>query len=150
MNPVTERDEGLTIVLPDQTTCPMFVGRGVKGQCWRCGADLPKYKHKWCSEECALLYARNHSWGFARFEALRRDNWTCQHCGWTEGPSHDQGLEVNHIEARNGMGYGVGCHHHQANLETLCHDCHLVMTKEQRRVRRLIQKGYQQLTLPIV
>ena len=53
-------------------------------------------------------------------------------------------LEVNHIEPREGRGYQSGCHHHLTNLETLCHDCHLVETKRQgaeRRARRRRPEG---------
>ena len=39
---------------------------------------------------------------------------------------------MNHIEPRNGEGYGIGCWNHQENLETLCHGCHLKTTAEQR------------------
>ena len=44
-------------------------------------------------------------------------------------------LEVNHIEPRRGGGYAHGCHHHQANLETLCHRCHARVTARQQRAR---------------
>ena len=116
-----------------------------KGHCWRCDAELPKYRRKWCSDDCALLYARNHSWGFARFAALKRDNHTCQRCGIKVIDSHtypDKSVwaEVNHIDPRCGMGYGPGCHNHQENLETLCHPCHLKTTKKQNSARRLAQR----------
>lgn len=41
-------------------------------------------------------------------------------------------IEVNHIEPRRGRGYGWGCHNHLTNLETLCHDCHVVVTRQER------------------
>lgn len=41
-------------------------------------------------------------------------------------------MEVNHIAPRNGGGYGTGCHNHLSNLETLCHLCHVQVTKNQR------------------
>ena len=113
---------------------------GQKGLCWQCGGILGKYKRKWCGQDCALLYARNHSWGYARDAAFQRDEGICQRCGSV------QGQEVNHIEPRRGQGYGPGCHNHQSNLETLCHDCHVKVTKEQGRIRRLIRDGHQQLT----
>ena len=137
-------------------TCPMIthdmVPEGEKGRCWRCGEALPKYRRKWCSEDCALLYARNHHWGYARIAAIKRDESTCQRCGTKVVDSHyheDKSIwaEVNHIEPRNGMGYGPGCHNHQENLETLCHPCHLKITAEQRRACRLATKGYEQIPL---
>jgi len=54
-----------------------------------------------------------------------------------ECPQYQPWLEVNHIEPRNGQGYGWGCHNHLSNLETLCHDCHVLVTREQKRARRL-------------
>lgn len=42
-------------------------------------------------------------------------------------------LEVNHIDPRRGQGYLAGCHHHQANLETLCREHHVAVTTAQRR-----------------
>ena len=45
-------------------------------------------------------------------------------------------LEVNHKVPRNGQGYHHGCHHHQADLETLCHGCHVEVTTAQGRARR--------------
>lgn len=42
-------------------------------------------------------------------------------------------LEVHHVVARSGRGYGAGCHHHLDGLETLCHGCHAAVTAEQQR-----------------
>lgn len=46
--------------------------------------------------------------------------------------AHLHRLEVNHVEPRRGRGYALGCHNHLANLETLCHPCHVTVTAEQR------------------
>lgn len=43
---------------------------------------------------------------------------------------------MNHIVPRNGAGYGWGCHHHQTNLQTLCHSCHVKVTNAQAAARR--------------
>lgn len=45
-------------------------------------------------------------------------------------------LEVNHITPRCGGGYQWGCWNHQANLETLCHGCHVAETNRQAAERR--------------
>lgn len=95
-----------------------------------CGIPLPKYRRRWCSDSHAIYHAQNHSWGYARETALKRDGFQCVKCGskaW---------LEVNHIFPRMGRGYGTGCQHHQANLETLCHECHVKITNKQRREQR--------------
>lgn len=125
------------------SVCRFLVSPGVKGFCWRCGERLPKYRRKWCSETCALEYVRNHSWSFANRAALTRDHHRCVKCG------SGKNLEVNHIEPRNGMGYGPGCHHHLGGLETLCRTCHVVVTVEQNRIRKLVAQGYQQLTMGV-
>lgn len=68
-----------------------------------------------------------HDWALAKKAAKTRDGHACVTCGSTDR------LEVNHIDPRRGQGYGKGCHHHLDNLETLCHDCHVLVTREQRR-----------------
>jgi 5-methylcytosine-specific restriction endonuclease McrA len=45
--------------------------------------------------------------------------------------------EVNHKEPRVGQGYGFGCWNHPENLETLCHRCHVRVTSQQKRERKL-------------
>jgi 5-methylcytosine-specific restriction endonuclease McrA len=71
----------------------------------------------------------NHAWTNARAEAVRRAKGRCRKCGSSTK------LEVNHVIPRIGKGYGPGCHHHQANLETLCHNCHVKVTNQQRYAR---------------
>ena len=107
------------------------------GTCGACGRALAGRNLWFCKtpqggqygESCRGRYARNHFWQEARDAAVRRDSSKCRRCG-SPGTRHT--LEVNHIEPRNGQGYGIGCHNHQDNLETLCHDCHLTTTAEQR------------------
>lgn len=62
----------------------------------------------------------NHGWHDARRIAHRRSGGRCVICG---APSQ----EVDHIISRNGMGYGLGCHHHQDALQPLCHDDHVAI-----------------------
>lgn len=71
-------------------------------------------------------YVVEHAWGRARRAAKERDGHKCVTCG------SDDRLEVNHIEPRLGKGYGVGCHNHSDNLETLCKPCHSRVTRKQR------------------
>lgn len=123
------------------TDCPEVVERQ-KGLCWRCGAELPARRQHWCSDACGEWWAANHHWGTARFAAMKRDDYQCVKCGaigdrpWWFGQQQTMfpvKLEVNHIEPRRGRGYGNGCWNHQSGLETLCHECHLAVTAEQRR-----------------
>lgn len=50
-------------------------------------------------------------------------------------------LEVHHVVAREGCGYGAGCHHHLDGLETLCHRCHAVTTAQQQHERFTRRSG---------
>lgn len=50
-----------------------------------------------------------------------------------------RGMEINHKIPRAGRGYDQGCHHHLADLETLCHPCHVVVTTAQIRERKGIR-----------
>ena len=109
----------------------------VEGTCGACGKALEGRNLWFCKtppgeqygESCRARYARNHFWQEARNAAVRRDSSKCRRCG-SPGTRHT--LEVNHIEPRNGQGYGIGCHNHLDNLETLCHADHLVVTATQR------------------
>jgi 5-methylcytosine-specific restriction endonuclease McrA len=50
-------------------------------------------------------------------------------------------MEVNHISPLNGSGYGMGCKHHQDNLETLCMACHSAVTAAQAAARAAARKA---------
>lgn len=85
------------------------------------------------------LWCRNHLWGPARHAAMKRDLYACRGCGRVMNRFHND-IEVNHVEPRDGLGYGPGCHHHQDNLETLCHACHVAVTTLQRAIRSARRK----------
>ena len=110
-------------------------------------------------------YNKNHYWGQARFEALQRDDYKCVKCSWPEvidhsiclegkTPKHNRNdtwcykcrrttssgpLEVNHIIPRNGNKEDNSCFHHLDNLETLCHACHVKVTRVQRRHKKAVK-----------
>jgi hypothetical protein len=112
------------------------------GTCGACGRALQGRAIWFCKatrgdeDSCRLRYLRNHDWGYARTEALRRAHHQCR-----RDATHKGKLEVNHVTPREGRGYGLGCHHHQeagpdgGGLEVLCHDCHLAETTRQIRDR---------------
>lgn len=136
--------------------CPLAFGDNDLRLCAWCGTPLDsKRKKRWCSADHGRAWADNHMWTMARGVALKRDG-SCIVCGispyagrvltaaverpWLVEPRTTDvrdwratALEVNHIVPRRGAGYGNGCHHHQDNLETLCHDHHLVVTRAQRQ-----------------
>ncbi len=99
-----------------------------------CAKPLPRRRRRWCSDQCSRVYGQNHDWGNARMAARRRDGYKCVRCESKEK------IEVNHIIPRRGRGYGTGCQHHQTNLETLCHNCHVRITNEQRKDTRNRQR----------
>lgn len=138
------------------------------GRCNRCGEPLPLRKdgvrsltRRWCSPVCDDTFWRNHMWTTARrFALLRAQLPLTERVARAEltdllrwgGPLYSlrprcerchraASLEVNHVLPRNGGGYGNGCHHHQTNLEPLCHPCHVAETTAQIRERLGIPEG---------
>ncbi|MCI6205790.1 MAG: HNH endonuclease [Corynebacterium glucuronolyticum] len=67
---------------------------------------------------------------------LARDHHACTRCGATDVP-----LEINHI-----IGLAEGGATDDANLETLCTDCHRVITLKQIEAGK--QRRYARLHLP--
>ncbi|AMS03558.1 HNH endonuclease [Gordonia phage Guacamole] len=122
-------------LMNDRAKCPWLPYETQPGVCDRCGTALTGRRKRWCSDACMYEWRGEHDWTAAREKAKRRDGRRCVKCGSTRA------LEVNHIVPRVGRGYGFGCHNHQSNLETLCHDCHLVVTKQQAAERRAAQLG---------
>ena len=128
------------VVCPGAGWGPVNRYRGTgNGTCAACGKPLQGKLTWFCRSPawCRDLYLSNHDWGYARAIALRRasprgrkDDAVC-----IRPACDDERLEVNHIKARNGMGYQLGCHHHQDNLEVLCHSHHLAVTALQRGYR---------------
>lgn len=120
------------------------------GLCLRCGKELTGRKRVWCSNRdsdgpasCEAVWVDNHVWGFASRRALVLAGLRlsfregappkCHACGVADSQVR---YEVNHIGPRNGQGYGKGCWNHQDNLEVLCHDCHVAVTRAQRLARK--------------
>jgi len=66
----------------------------------------------------------------ARQAALRRDRFTCQHCGF-HSPT-GKGLEADHV-----VPVDLGGSNEVSNLQTLCRDCHGVKTRAEAEARRV-------------
>lgn len=139
------RDVVMTVFAPPgiDPNCPLLpkLRPHVDGECDRCGKHLPKGRRRWCSDSCATYNYRefllHHDWASARNAALKRAGGKCVRCGVPGKLQYGRySLEVNHIEPRNGGGYGRGCAHHQDNLEALCAPCHQIETNRQRAERR--------------
>jgi 5-methylcytosine-specific restriction endonuclease McrA len=94
-------------------------------RCDWCGRKLPKRRRRWCSQHCANAFLENHYYSRARIAAKKRDKYQCVKCG------AKRNLEINHIIPVLGKHNKHGCWHHLTNLETLCHKCHLIVTKQQ-------------------
>lgn len=130
--------------------CPDWRGFGKPGKCDRCSSPLPPRRSRWCSDECREIFYRHHVWTYAKKDALRRAGNKCEHCGVIsleldrravrsrfsarrESAEYLNRLEVNHKIPRQGRSLGANsCLNHHDNLEVLCHDCHVAVTKEQR------------------
>lgn len=114
----------------------------VAGVCDHCGTPLDGRRRRWCSDTCARVEFNAHDWNQARRAAKKRDGYKCVTCGRPDDvdDNYRSILEVNHIVPRVGKGYGMGCWNHLDNLETLCHDCHVKVTKQQAADRRQAHK----------
>lgn len=62
--------------------CPLAAGPFPPDarRCDWCGTTLQGRRRRWCSDDCADAYSRNHAWTSARAAALRRDV-VCLRCG---------------------------------------------------------------------
>lgn len=123
--------------------------------CRQCGTEIAESR-AYCSDVCRKAFERQHFWNTASSHALtlacpggeshvrderglwKRQQSVCRRCQKSCGLflRHVNGqreAEVNHIVPVNGNRPHFGCCHHQENLEVLCHDCHVTVTKEQRR-----------------
>ena len=127
-------------LVEDRISCPLGAWSGEPGRCQLCNQLIESTRRRtWCSNKCAREWQRNHIWRFARSAAKRRAKYQCQQQGCT---AERRDCEVNHISARNGGGYGPGCHHHLnpdkngvGGLEVLCRAHHAKITAAQAKAR---------------
>lgn len=109
-----------------------------------CRAPLPPGRRAYCSDRHARAFEREHVWWRARVAARRRAGWACHRCGFKPSTvrrdpvarrsylRHQLRLEVHHIDPLDGDYRGVTCANHSANLEVLCHACHVACTAAHR------------------
>ena len=127
-------------LVEERISCPLGAWSGEPGRCQLCNQLIESTRRRtWCSNKCAREWQRNHIWRFARSAAKRRAKYHCQQQGCT---AERRDCEVNHISARNGGGYGPGCHHHLnpdkngvGGLEVLCRAHHAKVTAAQAKAR---------------
>lgn len=118
------------------------------GTCWWCGAALQGRQRRYCSEEHRWIYGTQYYWPAVRFRILMRDGYRCVRCDGTEK------LEVDHIIP---IAHG-GDEFDPDNCRTLCHRCHVVVTREQfppkpkppvlSRAEKMMAEGQLALELP--
>ena len=131
-------------LVEERITCPLGQWTGEIGRCQLCNKLIESTRRRtWCSDKCGREWQRNHIWRFARSAAKRRAKYRCQRPGCS---AERRDCEVNHITARQGGGYGPGCHHHLnpdkngvGGLEVLCHAHHAQVTAAQAKARAAIR-----------
>ncbi|MGA0180506.1 MAG: hypothetical protein ACO3JX_05555, partial [Ilumatobacteraceae bacterium] len=124
----------------ERITCTLSVWQGEAGRCQWCNIRIEVARRRtWCGNACARAYQRNHIWRFARSAAKRRAKYFCERPDCT---AERRDCEVNHRTAREGAGYGPGCHHHldpdqngTGGLEVLCRVHHREITTAQAKAR---------------
>ena len=130
----------------ERITCSLSAWRGETGRCQWCNDKIESPRRRtWCGNACARAWQRNHIWRFARSAAKRRAKYYCQRPGCA---AQRRDCEVNHRAARNGGGYGPGCHHHLdpdpnglGGLEVLCRAHHRDVTTAQAKERAALRRA---------
>ncbi|MEO8163432.1 MAG: hypothetical protein ABI590_06585 [Ilumatobacteraceae bacterium] len=138
--------QDLSPLIAERISCPLSQWTGEVGRCQWCDEPLSGVRRRtWCSEKCGRAWQREHIWRFARSAAKRKARFRCTRMGC---PALRRDCEVNHLEPRNGKGYGPGCHHHllpdrdgRGGLEVLCHVHHAQLTAAQATARALLRRG---------
>jgi hypothetical protein len=120
--------------------CELTAWTGDPGRCNWCNKAIPAGGRRtvWCRDLCRTQWERNHIWRRARIFARRRAKYRCSRPGCTAA---HRDIEINHIDPRNGEGYGPGCGHHQSNLEGLCRAHHREVTSAQASARAAARRA---------
>lgn len=135
--------------------CSASAWAGDPTRCRWCDGELTGRRTRWCSNECANAFGRNHWWSAASAAAKRRDSHRCVECGsgpgaidtgeWASVRRKPVRLEVHHRVPVLGRHDKSGCHHHLDGLVTLCAPCHLDAHRELRE-RERVSDGQLQIT----
>lgn len=139
---------------PMMLACSLSTWSGDKARCRLCDAPLPMRASRWCSYSCRMRAYREHWWNVAS-DAVKRDVAKCERCGASGRTETGRRvrLEAHHVEHARGRHSECSCIHHRANLECVCHDCHVAGHVEERRAARLeanAAAGYgEQLPFPL-
>ncbi len=105
---------------------PLFMQMNLwNKKCW-CGAKIVKPRRKYCCNDHADLWywSIDAYWDSFRMQVLRRDDFTCQVCGFQPKGKHtwdkDSDLQADHIIAivNGGMCFDL------ENVRTICSECH--------------------------
>ena len=92
--------------------------------CVICGGVLPKFKHKYCSDDCFsrwyVAIGGIHDWSILRKKVLKRDHYTCQECVGGEPNIHNTYMEAHHVKPIHDGGEEFN----PDNCITLCRVCH--------------------------
>lgn len=135
-----------------RTPCELTAWDGSTGHCNWCNNPIPAQGRRsvWCRDQCRRQWERNHIWRHARTFARRRAKYYCTRPDCT---AERRDVEINHIDPRNGGGYGPGCHHHQdpsinpatgnlrGGLESLCRAHHQAITSAQATARAAARRA---------
>jgi hypothetical protein len=130
------------------------------GHCMGCGAPVPLTKLliltkggdlrkgyppnsvMCCNSVCESTFIKRSiiSWFALRLKVIKRDDYTCQDCGFVAPKignyQMEDGLEVHHIHPiKDG-----GDEFDEDNCVTLCHDCHVGSRGRHSRATRIARK----------
>lgn len=118
----------------------------VTKECTNCGEEVTRHssgfpgENAFCSRECTNewqreykgmnpVQAQGHSWRTYRRAILKRDNKTCQKCGYEGSLRASDGekeLHVHHIRPRRSFETKREANK-PSNVITLCHNCHVAV-----------------------
>ena len=100
------------------------------GRCFWCGEEI-EGRRRYCRgrKGCWTKYQEHYSWGYAKYECLKRSGYKCANCG-RKGINLQMGeamtnLRAHHIIPLNGGERAVSVYNIFWNLICLCHDCHM-------------------------